>query len=142
MSEEPYSFFVVASKWVRGTAPEDVPEHALWPSAVIVNPRILLAESHVERSVNTENAVGTKEKITKKLSNIMRVEEACMSFPHRREKKMDRFFRIQVQYQIPALGGMVLRTKKEWIEGIRAHVFQHELDHDQGRNIAWGDRVK
>lgn len=142
VSEEPKSFFVVASKWVKGTADKDVPAKAIWPASIIVNPKILEASSHIDRTVSTINAVGVKENLTKKVSNIMRVEEACMSFPHRREKKMDRFYRIHVEYQYPILGGLMLRKKREWLEGIRAHVFQHELDHDQGRNIAWGDRVK
>lgn len=141
VSEEPYSFFVLAKKWVKGKDVEEgTPAKALWPSRVIINPRILEAASMIEREVSTINAVGVKEKLKRMVSNIIRVDEACMSFPHRKEKKMDRFYRIQVQYQIPGILG--LRTKKEWIEGIRAHVFQHEFDHDQGRNIAWGDRVK
>jgi hypothetical protein len=142
VSDAPLSFFVIAKKWVKGdpSVPKDMPTSALWPAAVIINPKILEAPEKIIREVPTINAIGVKEILKRNLSNVMRVEEACMSFPNRSAKKKERFYRIRVEYQIRGWFG--LRTKREWLEGLRAHIFQHEVDHDRGINMFWGDRVK
>jgi peptide deformylase len=142
VSEWPKSFFVIAEKWIVGSTEPGVQAKDLWPSRVIVNPKILEKPDTIERWVTDLNAVGTKVRRKMQKRNGVKLEEACMSFPHRRPKNVERFYRIKVEYQYPILGGMMLRKKREWIEGLRAHIFQHETDHDNGRNIAWGDRVK
>jgi peptide deformylase len=58
-----------------------------------------------------------------------------MSFPDKKDKLVKRYYRIKVKYQIVILGGLFLKTKKEILEGLKAHVFQHEYDHAQGKNI-------
>ena len=56
-----------------------------------------------------------------------------MSFPNRKPKNVEVYYRIKVRYQIPAWYG--LKTKTEWVEGLKAHIFQHEINHAHGKNI-------
>lgn len=66
--------------------------------------------------------------------NRVRYDEACMSFQHRKPKKVERFSTITVRYQIPKMMGG-LKTIEEKIDGLKAHIFQHEIDHSSGKNI-------
>ena len=59
--------------------------------------------------------------------------EACMSFPHRKPKNTDRFYKIKAEYRIPFLwwSRKVTRRLKE----LPAFICAHEDDHAHGRNI-------
>lgn len=134
----PHNWFVLAKNMV-GKDP------ILFRSRFIVNPVILEAPEKIEKMVPVKELVKgddgevkmgfKKEKQT--LNNVISMGEACMSFPQRTKKNVNRMYRIKVRYQMPrtALGITFLYTKTEWIEGIRAHIFQHEVDHAQGKNI-------
>lgn len=63
------------------------------------------------------------------------LKEACMSVPHRDPKKIRRYTRIKVRYQVPGLFG--LKWVKEDVSEIKAQMFQHEIDHMDGKNIYW-----
>lgn len=70
--------------------------------------------------------------------NVHRMYEACMSFPYRKEKQVDRFRRITVTYQYPKtslLGKVTLEEVTEVVEGLKSQMFQHECEHAQGKNI-------
>ena len=60
-------------------------------------------------------------------------EEACMSFPFRKPKKVERFYKIRVKYYKPSLFGLVAKIKD--LEGLAALIVQHESGHNSGRNI-------
>lgn len=60
--------------------------------------------------------------------------EGCISFPFRQDKKVQRYDRVKVQYQVADDKGN-LTMKEEWTEGLMARVFQHEIQHAQGGNI-------
>jgi peptide deformylase len=66
-------------------------------------------------------------------NSVVYMKEACMSFPYRSGKHVLRYGRITVEYQIPIVGE--LEKLVEECEGLKAIVFQHEIDHQQGKNI-------
>ena len=65
--------------------------------------------------------------------SVVYFKEACISFPYRAGKHVLRYGRITVDYQIPIIGE--LEKLVEECEGLKAIVFQHEIDHQQGKNI-------
>ena len=103
VSEEPYNFFTVNKNLANMGV---LPE-------IVVNPEILEADESE--------------------GNIVRTSEGCMSFPHRKHKKIDRIFKMRVRYQIPRNGSLVTETQE--VSGIAAQIFQHELEHSRGENI-------
>ncbi len=59
--------------------------------------------------------------------------EACMSWPHRSEKRVDRWYKVKVKYSIPEEGELV--EVEDELEGLPAFIAQHESDHAKGINI-------
>lgn len=66
--------------------------------------------------------------------------EGCISFPFRNDKKVLRYGRIKVKYQVPDSEGKELITREEWTTGIMANIFQHEIDHANAENIYQNQR--
>lgn len=60
-------------------------------------------------------------------------KEACMSFPHRKPRNTERFYRVRIKYRIPFL--FWSRTKTKDLEGLAAFITQHEAQHAAGKNI-------
>jgi peptide deformylase len=114
--KNPLAFFVVNSIYVG--------KDKMWEDSAIINPEIIEAP----KSIN----VGSEEEKDMK-NNVVVYEEGCFSFPHRKPKKVKRYFRIKVRYYTKGLFSM--KIYERWIEGMAAHVFQHELQHLQGKNI-------
>lgn len=85
---------------------------------VIINPRLL-----------------SKDKLTRLMH-----PEGCMSYPFRPEKKVKRFNKISVTYEVikdlrdPKLITLDVVEKRE-LTGMTAMVFQHELEHLNGKSI-------
>lgn len=141
-----YAFFVVAKDLINS---KESPEKFSWPSQIIYNPQILETPATVEK--NIPKRVVSKDKdgdVTHKIvrtrgmvSNSYEVEEACMSFNHKKAKKVMRYYRIKVKYQTRGFFGRI-RTHTEWIEGLKAHIFQHEMDHMNGENIYFNHKHK
>ena len=105
--EDAYSFFVVHPNNVGR-------EDKMFKHDLIINPRIIF------------KSPDTKEE----------VEEACMSFPHRKPlKKFERYYVVTVEYQILMPVIHRLQSMKEEIFSIKAQIFQHECDHMDGNNI-------
>lgn len=117
VSTEPLAFFVVNSKHVG--------EDKDWEANAIINPEILEAPVNVFFEEN-----GKKEE----KRNIRTYKEGCFSFPFRKEKNVNRYFRIRVRYRIRGKNGKLKKIDK-WIEGLPAHIFQHEFQHCCGKNI-------
>ena len=72
--------------------------------------------------------------VSKELTSICDSKEACMSYPYKREKRVDRYLAIRVEYQIIKrvwyLGFMrTLVTERRKMGGMPAIVFQHEVQH-------------
>ena len=165
VSKEPYAFFVLNSQFVKKDVPDKLKfPHRIIINPEIVEcvenfmmpvgqekelPTIDLGEGaecevcHERicycnwRKNSKENTLPVVQRMVQprvRVQNRVRYEEACMSFPHRSPKKCDRFSIITVRYQIPkALGGF--KTIEEKVEGLKAHIFQHETDHSNGKNI-------
>lgn len=143
--DDPIAMFVVAKELceIPKKGEKQGWHNFFFVSRAIFNPVILDASKTLKRVVPVRklNEAGTEMVVVpeeKEIDNIIHVKEGCMSFPNRSERGMDRFFRIKVRYQylqkLP-LVGYVTRTKTEWIEGLKAHMFQHEVEHHEGKNM-------
>jgi len=140
--EEPLRIFVVHPLLV---AEKESPINARFPARAVFNPVILEApkeittEKMVRKTVMQPNGRREIKDVADKhhAPNVHTVKEGCMSFPKRKPKNVTRVFRIKVQYQYPVkiLGVWVLRTKTETVEGLKAQVFQHEIQHFEAENI-------
>jgi hypothetical protein len=150
VADDPFAFFVVSrellgnkhSKLGRNTY-----KNYFFPSQVIINAEILEAPEKIAAKipkrelVKDERGKFTSTKITTKdgeVNNIIEVPDACMSFLHKTQKNTMRYYRITVRYQIVRkfLGIFpYLSTRKEVVEGLKAHIFQHEIDHAHAKNI-------
>jgi peptide deformylase len=123
VSETPMSFFVVDPNVVREKIFED---------QVIINPEIIAAPLYTEENLPEDIAkkVG-RDRV--KLLNAIESEEPCLSFPFRKPKRIRRFNRLIVKYQIKGFLG--LKTIQKEIRGVASQIFQHEYDHTKGKNI-------
>jgi len=120
--KEPMSFFVLSDKAVR---------EQNWPTHVIINPQII----EPERTISIGKVDGHDDV----RSNIKSYPEACFSFPHKAPKNVDRYYQIKVKYQVPydkwGYVGDKMQVVEETLEGLKAHIFQHEWQHTIGENI-------
>lgn len=145
--DEPYKMFVVHRQLVRpywfhriNTKTENN-KNFYFPSQIILNAEILETPFKVKAQIPkresvTENGKPGYKIVTKEgeVNNIISVPDACMSFPERKQKQVNIYFKIKVRYQYKGIFGF-LRTKTEWVEGLKAHIFQHEVDHQNALNI-------
>lgn len=79
-------------------------------------------------------AIINPEIIEKDLDSITTSVEGCISFQFRPDKKVKRYNRIKVRYDVPDTIGS-FETKEEWVEGFKAMIFQHECQHAKGHHI-------
>lgn len=98
-----------------------------------------------ERRVTTDKDGKARVAVSmteKEVPNFIDLAEGCMSFPHRKEKNVQRYFRIFVQYQYFAkfLFWQRRKTFRGWVEGLKAHIIQHEVDHFNGKNIFYENK--
>lgn len=147
----PYAFFVVSEqlllKTCFGMRPIDKNRNRknfYFPDQCIFNARILEAPEKVSARVpkreviKEDGKIGSKITVTDGLvSNKIYVPDACMSFPDKKTtKNVERYYRVKVRYQIKTWYGF--KTITEWVEGLKAHIFQHECDHFVAKNIYYG----
>jgi len=141
-STRPLRIFVVHPSLLEGN-----PKNAKFPARAIFNPVILEAEKELITYKNVRKTVtnaktGRREihdRVPERCAspNIFEPEEGCMSFTHRKPKKVQRVFRMTVRYWYPRriLGFWVLWRVTEQIEGLKSQIFQHEIQHMEGENI-------
>lgn len=151
VTEDPYNFFVVTKDLVG-----DVPatpknrnhnnESFYFPARTILNPEILETPEKIKMKVpkrelekvkdpEGKTVMTTKIVVTEQdVPNTHKPEEGCISFPHRKAKHKERYYRIKVKYQYFNDKGS-LKKKEEWIEGLKSHIFQHEVEHGLGKNM-------
>lgn len=150
--EEPYRMFVVNKDLVRNKlyykpdSKHQNNKNFYFPSQIILNAEILECPKKVQAKVPKREVVKVDGKVTSKITtkegevnNMISVPDACMSFPDRKQKNMDIYYKIKVRYQIKGWFGF-LRTKTEWVEGLKAHIFQHEIDHANALNIYYKNK--
>lgn len=75
------------------------------------------------------NSVVINPRILEK-SEPYTVKELCLSFPYRSEIKVRRYNKIKVKYLDEQM-----EEHEEELEGIKAQIFQHEIQHFSGRTI-------
>lgn len=153
---EPWKLFVVAKEMVNEKPSEKTEDGKRNPQTLanyyfegqaIFNAEILESPAKItrkvpERKVLKDEKDPTKvsvsvELVDKEISNIITVPEGCMSFSHRSEKNVERLYKVKVRYQYLHKGilGTSVKTFEGWVEGLKAHMFQHECDHFVGKNI-------
>ena len=149
VADEPYAFFVVHKELLGGKKMKqgkNTAKNYYFQSPVIFNAKILETPEKIEAKipsrelVKNEKGEVTGNKIVVKdgmVTNLIEVPEACMSFAHRKQKNTKRYYRIKVQYYEYAniLGIEYLKKRVEWVEGLKAHILQHEIEHAQGENM-------
>lgn len=153
VSEEPFKMFAVSSELVgrpkKQTRAQNV-KNWYFPAQIIFNAEIVEALDEIERLVPKREVVrkpNSKEfevKLSrqyKMVSNLIDCDDACMSYPNRTKKKTKRYHTIKVRYQIlrSFLGFKWLKTVEEEVEALKAHIFQHEIDHSFGIDMYFGD---
>lgn len=144
--EQPLKMFVVAKELlINDKATEDQKVSFYFPARAIFNAEILDIPAKTIKKIpkRTVKKVDNKAEVSvhmedHEVMNEVEMKEACMSFPFRHEKYVMRGYRVKVRYQY--LGkGLFNRDKvitvTEWVEGLKAHIFQHECDHFKGKNI-------
>lgn len=153
VSEQPLAIFAVSSDLVGGTQKhtrQQNPKNFWFPTQVIFNAEIIEALDEIERVVpkrevtrkpnsNEFEARITKE--VKKVSNLIKAPDGCMSYPLHKKQNTTRYHTIVVRYQVlrELFGFRWLKTVTEEVEAFKAHVFQHEIDHAYGIDIRHGD---
>lgn len=149
--DHPIKLFVVDKDMV---VPKDLPEKSeqtlanyFFEAQAIFNCEILEASEKVSRKVPQRKVTTDKndkskvevgiEMVDKEIPNTIEVPEGCMSFPNRKERNMKRYYTIKVRYQYLKKGllGTKVETFEGWVEGLKAHIIQHETDHFDGKNI-------
>jgi peptide deformylase len=145
----PIKLFVVEDDLVQKNVPEIKKQNNIncfFEAPAIFNAEILEAPKKVTRKVPKRNVSKPKNgKVEvsivhedKELDNIMTVPEACLSFPQRTKKNVQRYHTVKVRYQYlekNLLGIEVVRTFEGNVEGLKAHVLQHECQHFDGKNM-------
>ena len=153
VSEEPLAMFVIASELVGKPKQETRNQNRKnwwFPARVVFNAEIIWAPEKIERIVPKREVVkGEKKgefsiKMTgekKPVSNIIEAADACMSYPNRTKKNTKRYHTIKVRYQIlkSFMGFMWLKTITEEVNSLKAHIFQHEIDHSFGIDMYFGN---
>ena len=93
----------------------------------------VVSQNLVDDRVFTDRIIITPKIVEKDKKTLTPMLEACMLVPFRRPKKVKRYFKIKVKYQIVEKGK--LKTKTEEVEGLKSQIFQHQCDHNEGKNI-------
>lgn len=149
--DHPWKLFVVAKEMVEG-APELDPKkqslvNSVFEAQAIFNAEVLEAPEKITRKLpervvtkdpNDIRKVSVEVKLVdKELDNNIEVKEGCMSFPLRSERNVKRKYRVKVRYQWLKRGllGTKVETFEGYVEGLKAHIFQHECDHFATKNI-------
>jgi len=150
-STNPFQFFVVDKEMLPPAEVDPKSRQTLtnfyFEGQAIFNAEVLEAPDTIVRKVpqrkvtkdpkNPLKVEVSMDFVEKTVGNVIDVPEGCMSFPHRTERNMKRKYRIKVRYQYLKKGwlGQKVETFEGWVEGLKAHVIQHETDHFVGKNI-------
>lgn len=127
--------FKIASNHSRNYKNFYFPAQTIFNAEILEAPEKIMGRVPKRELTNEEGKVGSKIVVKEDLiSNKISVPDACMSFTRRSQKNVEVFYRIKVKYQTRWYFGL-LRTRTEWVEGLKSHIFQHEINHAHGKNI-------
>lgn len=155
VSEEPLAMFAVSSELVGRPKKREQSKgknirNWYFPAEVIFNAEVIEAPDEIERLVpkrelkrkpNSHEYEATITREYKYVTNLIDVPDACMSYQNRTKKNTKRYHTIKVRYQImrSLFGFKYLKTVTEEVEALKAHIFQHEIDHSYGIDMYFGD---
>lgn len=151
---DPIKLFVLDKEFVDPNVPENKKQNltnCFFEAAAIWNAEILEAPEKLKRMIPRRKVSPIKDgKVEveivneeRMVDNLISVPEACMSWPMRKTKNVQRYHTIKVRYQYidkNMLGMTVVKTFEGWVEGLKAHILQHECDHFDGKNIHYGHK--
>ena len=155
VSEKPFAFFVVHKELIKKNAIDQrelqtrskknfwFPAQIIYNAEILESPKTIREEVSIREMEDPNDKKNLKTKITnteKDVPNLIDVKEGCDSFPFKKPKRVERYYRIKVRYQIRTWHGF--RTITEWVEGLKSHIFQHEIQHSTGRNIFYGKVIR
>lgn len=112
----------------------------IWNAEILEKPRkvtIQVPERRVTKGDEKGEVKVDVVMVDREVDNMYSVMEGCMSYPHRKGKRMVRNHRIRVRYQYltKTLGITHVKTFEGWVEGLKAHILQHECDHFAGKTM-------
>jgi len=102
---------------------------------------IALAHSQVENKnplrffVTTAGEIIVNPEIKKHTRHLVKSVEGCASFPENQGIAVDRYNKCEVDYYVLDWEGTLSELKEESLGGLRAKMFQHEIDHLNGKCI-------
>lgn len=141
---EPLAMFVITQEFIAKDDGRLNHVNTLWRSRIIFNPVILETPDVLEVQVpkrNVKRVAHDKVEVETTIETVRKpnlytpaIKEACMSFPYRSGRSIKRLFRIKVAYDIIGFFGQ-RKHVEEWIEGVKAHIFQHEVMHQHGLDM-------
>lgn len=115
------------------------PDRRIFNAEIVYAPLELTRIRPVKKTVMGEDGRRRVQLVDEELKtpNTFEPAEGCMTFPKRTPKLVDRVWCIRVRYFYPTtvLGITRLKKVEEWCEGLKAQIFQHELEHFEGKNI-------
>lgn len=146
---DPLKLFVVDTEFVNPDVSDNKKQNLIncfFESQAIWNAEILETPDKITRKVPKRKVTPVKDgkveveivEKEEKIDNKILVPEACMSWQHRKSRNMQRYHTIKVRYQYITknmLGIEVVKTFEGWVEGLKAHILQHECQHFDGKNM-------
>lgn len=125
VNPRPLNFFVLNFMLL----PRKVGNKELFASSVICNARIIGTD--VPKEILKQNEITDYKEQAK-----IPMSEGCASFPNRTPKYVPRYEWVKVAFEVPDEKDMTKFHKQELdLPGIYAQIFQHEIDHANGKNI-------
>ena len=102
---------------------------------------LALAHAQVENKsplrffVTTEGEIIVNPEIRRHTQSCVKSKEGCCSFPDRYSIEVDRWNKCEVDYYLLQEDGTLSELIYEKLSGVRAKMFQHEIQHFEGRYI-------
>lgn len=145
-SETPMKLIVLDTQLVKPDADKEgkmslknvyFESQCIWNAEILEKPRKVTIQAPQRKVTKGDKKGEVKvdiEMVDREVDNVYSVMEGCMSYPHRKGKRMVRNHRIKVRYQYltKTLGITHTKTFEGWVEGLKAHILQHEVDHFNG----------
>ena len=84
--------------------------------------------------VTRHEGVIINPKINRHTNAIMLKTEGCMSFPDRQAVPVERFYKIEAEYQTID-DGKLTEKRNIKLKGLESQIWQHEIDHMNGKYV-------
>ena len=84
--------------------------------------------------VTRHGGVIINPKINRHTNAIMLKTEGCMSFPDKQPVPVERFYKIEAEYQTID-DGKLTEKRNIKLKGLEAQIWQHEIDHMNGKYV-------